>query len=115
MLVKRRARTFLFAVAVLALTLWPWVRARYLLPRPPLPDAETFAEAQRVRILRDTYGVPHVFGHSDADAAFGLAYAHAEDDFATIQDVLAASRGRLALLHLSKLAVENDYYAQLVG
>jgi len=41
-----------------------------------------------VKILRDTYGVPHIFGHTDADAAYGLAYAHSEDDFLTIQQVL---------------------------
>ena len=67
-----------------------------------------------MRILRDSFGVPHVFGHTDADAAFGLAYAHAEDDFGTIQDVLAAARGKLGLLHLSKTALVNDYYVRLV-
>lgn len=54
-------------------------------------------EAYDVRILRDTWGVPHVYGKRDADVAFGLAYAHAEDDFATIQQSLMTSRGRLAL------------------
>ena len=68
-----------------------------------------------MRILRDTFGVPHVFGETDADAAFGLAYAHAEDDFPTIQDLLAAARGKLGLLHLSKKAVQNDYYVELIG
>ena len=51
---------------------------------------------QYVATLRDKWGVPHVFGKTDADAAFGLAYAHAEDDWPTIQGVLAASRGTLA-------------------
>lgn len=103
------------SAALVVLAAWPWIRSHYLRPHPPRPDAETFAEAQRVRILRDTYGVPHVFGDTDADAAFGLAYAHAEDDFGTIQDVLAAGRGRLSLLHLSKTALANDYYARLIG
>ena len=52
-----------------------------------------------VKILRDTYGVPHVFGHTDADAAYGLAYAHSEDDFLTIQQVLLAARGDLATVY----------------
>jgi len=52
-----------------------------------------------VRILRDTYGVPHVFGHTDADAAYGLAYAHSEDDFLTIQQMLLAARGDLATVY----------------
>jgi penicillin amidase/acyl-homoserine-lactone acylase len=111
----RRLRAILIVLVALVLATWPWVRARYVLPRVARPDADTFAEAQRVRILRDTYGVPHIFGESDADAAFGLAYAHAEDDFPTIQAVLAASQGKLGLLKLSKLALENDYYAQLIG
>lgn len=55
-------------------------------------------ERYDVRILRDTYGVPHVYGKTDADVAFGLAYAHAEDDFKTIQQSLMTSRGRLALV-----------------
>ena len=109
---SRRLRIALAVALVLAV--WPFARAR-LRPRPPRPDDATFAEAARVRILRDTFGVAHVFGQSDADAAFGMAYAHAEDNFATIQDVLAAARGQLSLLHLSKLAIQNDYYAQLIG
>lgn len=96
-------RAFRIAVGVVALTgLYRLARKPLLLPSPPKPDAETFAQAQRVRIVRDTWGVPHVFGTSDADAAFGLAYANAEDDFPMIQGVLAASYGRLALLSLSK-------------
>lgn len=50
-----------------------------------------------VRILRDTFGVPHVYGKRDADVAFGLAYAHAEDDFETISQSVMTSRGRLGL------------------
>ena len=45
---------------------------------------------------RDHWGVPHIYGIKDSDTAFGLAYAHAEDDFETIQDVLLALRGNLA-------------------
>jgi acyl-homoserine-lactone acylase len=46
-----------------------------------------------VRILRDTWGVPHVYGKTDADVAYGLAYAHCEDDFRTIQEVMLMVRG----------------------
>ena len=49
-----------------------------------------------VEIHRDYWGVPHIYGNTDEDAAFGLAYAHAEDDFETIQDILLVSRGILA-------------------
>ena len=64
-------------------------------------EGESFlknGERYDVRVLRDTFGVPHVYGKRDEDVAFGLAYAHAEDDFATIQQSLMTSRGRLALV-----------------
>ena len=69
------------------------------LGRPAEPDpALLIARAARydVRIVRDDYGVPHVFGKTDADVGFGLGFAHSEDDFATIQDVALATRGELA-------------------
>lgn len=66
-----------------------------------------------VRILRDTWGVPHIFGKTDADAAYGLAYAHAEDDFLTMQQSLLAARGRLASVYGPK-AAPNDYMVRLL-
>ncbi|RME86204.1 MAG: acylase [Caldilineae bacterium] len=78
----------------------------------PLHLAER-AEQYDVTILRDTWGVPHVFGKSDADAAFGLAYAHAEDDFLTIQQSLLAARGRLASVYGAD-AGANDYMVGLL-
>jgi acyl-homoserine-lactone acylase len=109
---RRWVRVLCAVVAVVGI--WRIARKPLFLPRPPRPDDATFAQAQRVRIVRDTWGVPHVFGKSDADAAFGLAYAHAEDDFPLVQGVLAAATGRLSLLVLSKEALGNDYYVGLV-
>src|SRR3569623_192437 len=51
-----------------------------------------------VTIARDTFGVPHIFGASDPDVAYCIAYAHAEDDFSTLQEVLAMVRGRLGAM-----------------
>ena len=62
------------------------------------------------KITRDEWGVPHIYGKRDADASFGLAYAHSEDDFQTIQDVLYALRGDLSLLRSGRDAAVNDYY-----
>lgn len=45
-------------------------------------------------IVRDEFGVPMIYGETDADVAFGVAIAHAEDDFSTLQDVAAMSKGR---------------------
>ena len=52
-----------------------------------------------VEIHRDIYGVPHIYGKTDEDAAFGLAYAHAEDDYETIQDILLITRGQSASVY----------------
>ena len=40
------------------------------------------------RIERDEWGVPHIYGKRDADVSFGLAYAHAQDDYETMKDVV---------------------------
>ena len=42
-------------------------------------------DPQSVEIVRDAYGVPHIYAPTDAGVAYGLAWAHAEDDFKTIQ------------------------------
>lgn len=75
--------------------------AYIFLPIPPedLSYLKDRAANYEVTILRDTYGVPHIFGHTDADASYGLAYAHSEDDFLTIQEVLLAARGDLATVY----------------
>ena len=48
-----------------------------------------------VEIVRDSWGVPHIFGKTDADVAYGLAWATCEDDFNTVQHLLLAANGRL--------------------
>ncbi|MEX5744735.1 acylase [Massilia sp. X63] len=52
--------------------------------------------AARVTIMRDKWGIPHVFGKTDADAVFGLLYAQAEDDFNRVELNYINAMGRLA-------------------
>src|SRR6266446_8743066 len=52
--------------------------------------------AQAVTIIRDDWGIAHVYGKTDADAVFGLEYAQAEDDFNRIETNYLNSLGRLA-------------------
>lgn len=66
------------------------------------------------KIKRDNWGVPHIYGRTDSDVSFGLAYAHSEDDFETIQYIIYASRGELASVYGRDAAV-NDYYVQLMN
>lgn len=68
---------------------------------PSMPAKEAMippAGKYNVKILRDTWGVPHIFGKTDADTAYGLGYAQCEDDFKTVQQGLFLSRGLLATL-----------------
>jgi acyl-homoserine lactone acylase PvdQ len=53
-------------------------------------------QAQNVTIIRDDWGIPHVYGKSDADAVFGMIYAQAEDDFNRVETNFINGMGRLA-------------------
>jgi penicillin amidase/acyl-homoserine-lactone acylase len=84
--------------------------------QPAEPDPQIFiarATHYHARIVRDNFGVPHVFGHRDADVAFGLGFAHSEDDFATIQNVVLATRGTLAASEGVE-AAKTDYVVRLL-
>ncbi|HEY4955075.1 MAG TPA: penicillin acylase family protein [Gemmatimonadaceae bacterium] len=53
-------------------------------------------QARNVTIVRDDWGIAHVFGKTDADAVFGLMYAQAEDDFNRVETNYINAMGRLA-------------------
>jgi acyl-homoserine-lactone acylase len=53
-------------------------------------------QARNVTIIRDDWGIPHVYGRTDADAVFGVLYAQAEDDFNRIETNYLVAMGRLA-------------------
>ncbi len=52
-------------------------------------------DTSNITIVRDQWGVPHIFTQTDEEAAYGLAWAHAEDDFEQIQEPLLIARGLL--------------------
>ncbi|HKD51487.1 MAG TPA: penicillin acylase family protein [Candidatus Acidoferrum sp.] len=53
-------------------------------------------EARDVTIIRDNWGIAHVYGKTDADAVFGMIYAQAEDDFNRVETNYINAMGRLA-------------------
>lgn len=53
-------------------------------------------QSESITIIRDKWGVPHVFGKSDADAVFGLIYAQCEDDFNRVEMNYVTAMGRMA-------------------
>jgi len=98
-------------VSVLALLAWAfWPVGPDFDPAPLIAAAKHYD----ARIARDPFGVPHIRGKRDADVAYGLAWAHCEDDFRTIQEVALATRGKLASVS-GMDAAPLDYLAQLLG
>jgi acyl-homoserine-lactone acylase len=64
---------------------------------PDSPEVAAWRQrAEGVTIIRDDWGVPHIYGKTDADVVFGLMYAQAEDDFNRVETNFINSQGRLA-------------------
>ena len=70
-------------------------------------------EAKNITIIRDSYGIPHIYGKTDADAAFGLLYAQCEDDFPRVEMNYIEKLGRLAEVNGVK-DLYNDLLIRLV-
>ncbi|MEO5582538.1 MAG: penicillin acylase family protein [Saprospiraceae bacterium] len=75
-------------------------------------EAKWKLQASRVEIIRDEYGIPHIYGKSDADAVFGLLYAQCEDDFNRVEMNYIEKLGRLA--ELNEKDLYNDLYTRLI-
>lgn len=67
-----------------------------------------------VEIVRDSFGVPHIFGKTDADCSYGLVYCALEDDYKTVMWGLMLARGKLGLM-LGIDGAKIDYAVQLLG
>ena len=70
-------------------------------------------QAKNVTIIRDSFGIPHVYGKTDADAVFGLLYAQCEDDFKRVEMNYIEKLGRLAEVK-GESALYNDLYLRLL-
>ena len=65
--------------------------------QPAAAEADSWEQqARQVTIVRDDWGIPHVYGKTDADVVFGLMYAQAEDDFNRVETNYINAMGRLA-------------------
>ncbi|MBX0292101.1 penicillin acylase family protein [Hymenobacter sp. HSC-4F20] len=78
----------------------------------PAEIARWQQQARQVTITRDTWGVPHVQGKTDADAVFGLLYAQCEDDFPRVEMNYLDAIGRLAEVE-GEAALYHDLRARL--
>jgi acyl-homoserine-lactone acylase len=70
-------------------------------------------DPSKIDIVRDHYGVPHIFGKTDPEVAYGLAWAQAEDDFETIQLSMLAGKAMLAS-YKGKEGASIDYIIHLL-
>jgi len=68
--------------------------------------------AENTEIIRDNFGVPHIYGKTDADAVFGLLYAQCEDDFNRVERNYIWAIGRLAEVE-GEASIYSDLRARL--
>ncbi|MEL6675794.1 MAG: penicillin acylase family protein [Bacteroidota bacterium] len=76
-----------------------WLTALSLSAYSPEEIARWQAQADQVTILRDSWGIPHVYGKTDADAVFGMLYVQCEDDFARVERNYLDATGQMALAY----------------
>jgi len=81
-------------------------------PQPQTEQSRWKAHATNTEIIRDDFGVPHIYGKTDADAVFGLLYAQCEDDFNRVERNYIWAIGRLAEVE-GEEALYSDLRANL--
>ncbi|MEZ4809491.1 MAG: acylase [Allomuricauda sp.] len=94
-----------------------WVLLTWLVMASCGPQLQTEvkkwkAQAENITIIRDDFGVPHIYGKTDADAVFGLLYAQCEDDFNRVEQNYIWATGRLAEVE-GEEALYSDLRAKL--
>ncbi|MDG1711262.1 MAG: penicillin acylase family protein [Flavobacteriaceae bacterium] len=70
-------------------------------------------DPKNIDIVRDSFGVPHIFAPTDAEVAYGLAWAHSEDDFKTIQQGYLAGNNQLSK-SIGNAGLGADFIAQFI-
>jgi len=82
----------------LCLLVFSAVLPLFLLAQQPTPKdiGRWKTEAENVTIIRDSFGIPHIYGKTNADAVFGLMYAQCEDDFKRVEMNYIEKLGRLS-------------------
>lgn len=70
--------------------------------------SQTTINPAAIDIVRDSFGIPHIFAKTDAEVAYGLAWAEAEDDFESMQQVVLPTKGLMGKV-LGKAGAAGDY------
>ena len=67
-----------------------------------------------IDIVRDKFGIPHIYAKTDAEVAYGLAWVNSEDDFKTIQEAYLAGNAMLSN-HIGLKGAPADFISQFIG
>lgn len=112
-------RIFVSIAAVLVVVLVVGVAAVVIAARRPLPNQSgtlVAAVAHDVRIERDSNGIPHIYGSTDADLMFAQGYVHAQDRFFEMDYRRHVTAGRLSeLVGANPAALEADVAVRTLG
>jgi len=71
-------------------------------------------DPNNIEIVRDKWGVPHIYAKTDREVAYGLAWANSEDNFKTIQEIFLPAVNKLASVR-GKEGAQLDYLVQAMG
>ena len=70
-------------------------------------------QSKQVTIVRDNWGIPHIYGKTDADAVFGLLYTQCEDDFKRVEMNYIEKLGRMSEIK-GESSLQDDLYIKLI-
>ncbi len=73
-----------------------------------ISQAQTKINPATIDIVRDSFGVPHIFAKTDAEVSYGLAWAEAEDDFKSMQEMILPVKGLMGKVQ-GKKGAAGDY------
>ena len=81
----------------------------------PFTNAEKLAwekQASTIEIIKDNWGVPHIYTNTDADAVFGMMYVQCEEYFSKVEDAIISRMGRESEVQ-GKTAIYKDLWSRL--
>ncbi len=100
-------------ITIIVLTAFIFINAVFAQGPSSIEKARWEKHALQTKIIRDEWGIPHIYGKTDADAVFGLMYAQCEENFPQIEKNFLEMLGRQAELEGSK-KLYDDLMMQLI-
>lgn len=101
-----------FWIGILVLSLGILLSSCSTDPESEVANQRWSKHIENTTIIRDEFGVPHIYGKTDADAVFGLLYAQCEDDFNRVEQNYIWAIGRLAEVE-GEAALYSDLRARM--